>query len=377
MEKTMPWKEVTKMSSRMEFIKFFESGNEKFNHLCKRFGISRKTGYLLVARYRTQGVDGLQDISRRPFHSPFKTSKELEEKILRLRINKRCWGGRKIRAWFINNNEKNIPSASTITDILRRAGLIEKQESTNSAPGRFEHDAPNELWQCDFKGHFPLRMGRCHPLTILDDHSRYSICLQACANEQKDTVKQRFINVFKEYGLPWRMNFDNGSPWGVTGKVGVTELYVWLVRLGIRVSYSRIRHPQTNGKDERFHRSLKAELLRYNNYHDLIDAQKSFDEWRINYNFERPHEAVLMKPPASRYKVSTRSYSDILLPIEYRDTDIIRNVNKAGQISFKGKKYFVGEALYKLPIGIREEQDESLAAYFCHQKLFILDLTKA
>src|SRR5579872_2869740 len=285
-EKIMPWKEVTKMKSKIEFIRFALEGSQPFSGLCNAFGISRKTGYKLMKRYKEHGMEGLEEKSRQPHTIPKKTDSIIGDKILAVRRRKPSWGGRKIRALLINQGEKNIPATSTITDILRRNGMIVYSPAERSKNlQRFEHEAPNDLWQADFKGHFAMHKGRCHPLTVLDDHSRFSIGLRACDNERGNTVKMHFIELFEEYGLPYRINFDNGSPWASPHirHYRYTEFSTWLIRLGIRVSFSKIRHPQTNGKDERFHRTLKDELLRYHYFFDTHDAQKHFDPWRVEY----------------------------------------------------------------------------------------------
>jgi len=183
------------------------------------------------------------------------------------------WGGRKLAAWLQAHEHAVVPRPSTISEILRRHGRLQPATSQPHRWRRFEHAAPNQLWQMDFKGHVPLGQGagRLHPLTVLDDHSRFAIGLEACANERGATVQQRLIELFRRYGLPDRMLTDNGGPWGVSSQNPhtytsltphtYTSLTAWLLRLGIRISHGRACHPQTQGKDERFHRTLKAELL--------------------------------------------------------------------------------------------------------------------
>jgi transposase InsO family protein len=367
----MPLKEVTKMSLKLEFIKFATREDVPFSELCRRFNISRKTGYKLLNRFRAEGIDGLKDKSRSRKSQSQKTSAPIEEKILSIRKRKPTWGGRMIRSYLLNKGEKNIPAKSTITDILHRHGYILNEESNQRKKiVRFEHEVPNDLWQVDFKGHFQIRTGRCHPLTVLDDHSRFAIGLRACSNERKDTVKKHFINIFEEYGLPWRINFDNGSPWGTVQRPDhYTELSLWLIRLGVQVSFSKIRRPQTNGKVERFHLTLKNELLQFNYFWNLKEAQKKFDTWRNEYNLERPHQSINMQPPITRYFISKREYPRNLPIIEYRETDQVRTVNAAGNISYKNKKIFIGEALKGLPVGLRESLDGKYNVYFCDQKI--------
>lgn len=197
---------------------------------------------------------------------------------------------------MIAQGYQDVPAASTITDILRRHGrLSEDEASKHKAWTRFEHEAPNQLWQMDFKGHFPMGQGRCHPLTVLDDHSRFSLGLIACSNERTETVQRGLTSLFRRYGLPDRILADNGSPWGSNGEHRYTQLNVWLLRLGIITSHGRSYHPQTQGKEERFHRTLKAELLRWEDFRNLTHCQRLFDAWRNKYNMERPHEALESK----------------------------------------------------------------------------------
>lgn len=372
----MPWKEVTLMSSKLEFVKLALNESNNFSALCRRFSISRKTGYKLLGRFKEEGEQGLKERSRRPHSHPELTPAQVEEKIIALRKRKPSWGCRKIRAFLLNKGEEDIPAKSTITDVLHRHELIKKEPpNTSVAPGRFEHESPNDLWQADFKGHFAMRKGRCHPLTVLDDHSRYSIGLQAYDNERGDTVKSSFIALFEKYGMPWRMNFDNGTPWASAHIRGMryTALSLWLVRLGIRVSFSRVRHPQTNGKDERFHRTLKTELLKEHYFKDVTEAQIYFDRWREEYNHERPHESLNMKPPVSRYSISNKKYPSVLPDIEYPDCSVIRRVNKAGNISINSNKYFISESLNGLPVALREKEDGKIDIYFMHQKILTIN----
>lgn len=373
----MPWEKVTEMSLKLEFIRFALLKHEPFKVLCSRFKISPKTGYKLLHRYHKDGEDGLLEKSRRPKVNPNKTTTQIESKILNLRSEKPFWGARKIKAYLANNGNNQTPALSTITEILKRHGLINKDMNKPAkAFERFEHAQPNDLWQIDFKGNFPMQKEQCHPLTILDDHSRFSLGLRACCNEKASIVKSHFIEVFEEYGLPYRINFDNGSPWAAVRSRfhRFTELSIWLIRLGINVSFSKIRRPQTNGKIERFHQTLKRELLDHRFFWDVSDAQKSFDIWRMAYNFERPHEAINLQPPSTRYKPSLRKYSSILPSIEYWPNDIVRKVDRVGKISYENRKIFVGEVLRGLPVALREISDDQYDIFFFNQKIISIDL---
>lgn len=184
-------------------------------------------------------------------------------------------------------------------------------------------------------------------------------------------VKQHFTNLFQTYGMPWQINFDNGPPWASVHERmrRLTSFSLWLIRLGIRVTYSSIRHPQTNGKDERFHQTLKNELLKFVCFLNLDDAQHHFDRWRDEYNYERPHEALGMDPPVSRYKTSPRKYPSCLPEITYGNQEMVGEVNKAGNIHYKKKKYFINESLYGLPVALRELENDKISMHFCHQKI--------
>ena len=374
----MPWKESTPMSQRQEFVLLASNPSINFSELCQRFGISRKTGYKWRGRHQSHGLAGLEDQSRRPLNSPGKTSAQVEQKVVEIRRQNRAWGGRTIRARLEALGEADLPAASTITDILRRHNLISPEDSQSRTPyQRFEHPTPNDLWQMDFKGDFPTTAGRCYPLTILDDHSRFAICLQASANQKTETVKQALTAVFRRYGLPWRMTMDNGAPWGAPGapRGTWTQLTVWLLRLGIRVSHSRPYHPQTQGKDERFHRTLQTELLRDYAWRDLSECQTRFDTWRDLYNCERPHQALQMAVPASRYEPSKRPFPELLPTPEYPAGDLVRRVQSNGTIYYHQREYFVGEAFRGLDLALRQTTSDGVfEVWFCHQKIKTLDL---
>lgn len=350
----MPWQEVSAMSLKREFIVLANQEGANVRELCRRFQISSRTAYKWLHRFQEEGVAGLAGRSRRPGRSPGQTPPAVEAAVLRMREEHPAWGGRKIGARLRHLGHEAVPSPATITAILHRHGLIDPAESAKRPHWqRFEHPAPNDLWQMDFKGHFPLVHGRCHPLTVLDDHSRFALGLEACGNERGDTVRQRLTHIFRHYGLPTRMVMDNGAPWGNDAAHVHTPLTVWLMRLGISVSHGRPYHPQTQGKDERFHRTLHAELLQGNSFKDLSVCQPAFDRWRHMYNFERPHQAIGLLTPGSRYAASPRGYPETLPAIEYSDGDIVRKVWANGSVSFQGRRFHVANAFRGYPIAFR------------------------
>ncbi|MCE9658296.1 MAG: IS481 family transposase [Burkholderiales bacterium] len=361
----MGWSELTVREQREEFVRLASQADANVSEICRRYGISRKTGYKWLGR------DQFDDRSRRPHSSPNRTSAELEARVIAVRSKHPAWGGRKI-AHVLARDDGIQLAASTVTSVLRRHGLITRAASEASvAWHRFEHDSPNALWQIDFKGHFATDTARCHPLTVLDDHSRFNVVLKALGNERHDSVQEALQDAFERYGLPERINADNGPPWG-TGGVGVmSALGVWLVRLGVRLSHSRPAHPQTNGKDERFHRTLVAEVLSNRRFRGLEEAERQFRQWRHVYNFERPHQALDMQTPASRYAASSRSMPSTLPPVEYGPDDEVRRVQDGGWISFHGRQFRLCTALAGEPVALRPkvELDGTFDVYFCHQKV--------
>lgn len=372
----MPWQEVDTMSLRKEFVMLASLPGANRRELCRRFGISPKTGYKWLARYASAGDEGLADASRRPHVSPKRTPMAVEQRILALRDAHPAWGARKLRGRRDKPRLVDMPSPSTITEILRRHGRLNESESAKHTPWqRFEHEAPNQLWQMDFKGHFAVGNARCHPLTVLDDHSRYALELGACANERTNTVQARLTNTFRCYGLPERMTMDNGAPWGSDAEHPYTPLTVWLIRLGVRVSHSRPYHPQTQGKDERFHRTLNVEVIKHAVFRDLTHCQHRFDQWRSIYNLERPHEAIGMAPPVSRYQPSPRSFPETPPPIEYGPGDLVRKVDTNGALCYRGRVFRVGKAFHGYPVALRcTSQDGLFDVYFCQQRIAQIDL---
>src|SRR5215831_44333 len=374
----MAWDEVKQtMAFREEMLKLGTQEGTNIRELCRRFKISPKTFYKWLKRSRTGMESALRNRSRRPQRSPRKTDSAMEGTILGVRAKYPSWGARKIRQILINDGVVELPAVSTVHRVLQRNRKIDPAEAAkHTAWRRFEHAAPNQLWQMDFKGWFYTSdQQRCNPLTILDDHSRYVVCLQACVNQQTQTVQNQLIATFRHYGLPERMTMDNGAPWGDDQQHRFTPLTVWLIRLGIAISHSRPYHPQTQGKDERFHRTLDVDLLRWHSFRDLADVQSHFIQYRQVYNFDRPHQALGLQVPASRYRLSPRRFPEQLPPIEYDVGDIVRKVHAKGHFQFKGQRYSVGKAFRGYPVAMRATtMDGVFNVFFCHQKIGHVDL---
>lgn len=375
----MPWPKRSTVQLRREFVELALADGSNVRELARRYGISRTTAYKFLKRYESAGVAGLEDRSRRPRRQPRRVPSQVEDAVVGTRREHPAWGPRKIAA-RLRMLGAVAPAPSTVQSILHRNGLISPTASAAARPFmRFERPEPNDLWQMDFKGHFPMRSGgRCHPLTVIDDHSRYLVGLQACSNETAETVEERLTGIFRRYGMPWAMLADNGTPWGCereTQSYGPTE--VWLFRRGVDVLHGRPRHPQTQGKDERLHRTLKAELLGTRTMANLEDAQQQFDAWRPMYNAERPHEALGNAPPISRYRPSKRHFEEKLPPIEYGPNDSVRVVQSGGIIGLRGHHFRVGKAFRGEPVGIRPTlTDGVFDVFYCEKKIATLDLNQ-
>lgn len=341
----MPWSERKKSELREEFASVYEAGKTNMATLCREYGISRKTGYKWLERYRAG--EELGDHPRRPVNGPNKTPVETERAILEIREKHPAWGARKIQRLLQNRGESVPPSISTVGNILRRNDLISPQASARSRPHkRFARKNPNELWQMDFKGDFLLENGkRCYPLTLLDDCSRYSLCLEAMPNQRWEGVKCKLTGLFEQYGLPDTILSDNGPPWGNGQSHGMTRFEVWMMMLDILPIHGRALHPQTQGKEERFHRTMDEELLSIIELKDLRHAQREFDCFRETYNTQRPHEALGMDFPCDHYNSSPRCLPRKLEEPEYEENALICQVSGKGVARLNGREYYIGAPL--------------------------------
>lgn len=361
----MPWKEKTVMEQRKEFI---EQAAEctNFSALCREYGISRKTGYKWQNRFREDG--SVSDRSRRPKHPHAKTAPVIEAAVLAMREENPSWGGRTIHAVLEADGIKGLPSAKTCSNILKRNGCIKPEESLkHRAYQRFEREQCNSLWQTDFKGDFGLLDGsRCYPLDILDDHSRF--CIRTEPKNSATGVKESFIQAFQEYGLPDAILSDHGSQFaGFKG--GYTHFERWLMDLDILPIHGRIMHPQMQGKIERFHRTMKAELLR-EPFLDLKDAKKHFARWRWKYNEIRPHSALNMKTPASVYTPSKRLLFE---PKPYEYTGHVCKVNNWGYLRFGPVQLFLSETMANTYLEVVPASDDTFSVRYRNFQIALID----
>ncbi|MEX1207174.1 MAG: IS481 family transposase [Acidimicrobiia bacterium] len=366
------------MSERLDFVRLAEGASVPFSELCGRFGVSRTTGYEWWRRWRAEGEAGLVDRSRRPHSSPSQTPVELEEAVVALRNEHPVWGGRKINRLLVNEGHDRVPAPSTVTGILRRRGLLNGERQPR-AYQRWERPRPNDLWQMDFKGWFALaNAALCHPFGLLDDHSRYNLGLEACSDQRTGTVQALLEKAFRVHGIPDEMLCDNGSPWGNDRGQPWTPLTVWLLDVGIGVIHSRPFHPQTAGKEERFHLTLDLEVISTRpSWPDHHSVQDAFDTWRSIYNHKRPHDALGLDVPADRYRPSTRPYPETIEPVDYPYDYQPRKVSASAHISYQNRRIRVGRAFIGRHVGIRPTTtDGIITIQYRHHIIRTIDLTR-
>ena len=350
----MGWKERTVKQMREEFVRRVLAKEKSKAALCREYGISRPTGDKWLRRYQENAP--LSDRSRAPKTQPRRIAPEVEASIVQLRRQYPALGAEKLHKMMENMGCENLPCARTFNNIFARNHLISKEASLAAKHiQRFEKEQPNVMWQTDFKGHFALANGvRCHPLNILDDHSRFCLCTEALENETFLAVKPVFERVFSEFGLPFSLLCDNGNPWGTSQSTGYTAFEVWLMELGVLTLHGRPLHPQTQGKQERFNRSFTRECLAGKTFRDLADAQKAFDDYRTFYNTVRPHSALELAVPASVYSTSPRPFPSHIEHWEYGNDCQLCKVKQNGYFSFEGQGYFLSEAFRGKTIAVRE-----------------------
>jgi transposase InsO family protein len=366
----MAWQDVEPMEERIRFVMEATREEKGITALCREFGISRKTGYKWLARYRAWGLAGLHELSRRPRASPTRIPAEVEALVLRERHRHRTWGPKKLQAVLATKyGVAPVPAVSTIGNLLRRVGLTRttRRRRPVSQPDRTTRTAathPNVVWAADFKGWFRTRDGqRCDPLTLSDLASRYVLACRLVAGQRRDRVRPVFRQVFRRFGLPEVLRVDNGPPFGSRGVCGLSQLSAWWLQCGIRVEFIEPGHPEQNGGHERMHRTLKAETTRPPAATPLAQ-QARFDRWRREFNTERPHEALGMQRPAERYRPSARRYTDHPAPFAYPRHYEVRRVKRQGIIRWRNRVWYVGEALQRMRVGLMEVDDTRHAVYF-------------
>jgi len=359
----MPWRTESVMDQRVEFVLRARAGEETISELCREYEISRPTGYLWLNRYHEVGsVTGLADHSRRPLHSPQRTTDKIEAAVLAVR-DKTGWGGPKIAKVLEERGLQVAPA--TAQRILKRAGRVVKPKVEKTTI-RFERAECNELAQMDFKGDYTLRWETCYPLSLLDDCSRFLHGLWPLSSTGGEGVKQTLEGHFREQGVPLSILQDHGTPWfSTTNQHGLTWVSVWLLKQGVVLRYSGVGHPQTQGKVERFHQTLKARTRHRGAPTTMGEWQQWAVEFRHEYNYERPHEALGMKTPGEVYKpVNLRPYQEQPREWEYRG-GVVARLNTQGMLYYRQQRYFVSEALASERVRV-DELDGKLLVTFRH-----------
>jgi putative transposase len=373
----MPWKETCLMDEKIKFIAMAQSGIYSFASTCRQFGISRQAGYALMARYEAHGERALAPRSRAPHTHPNAISEAMARALFEVKATHVQFGPRKVRDFLINHGHPEpLPAKSTIGELFKRHGLVQPRgrRRARTAPSSQPLSAatePNIVWSIDFKGQFRLGNNQwCYPLTLSDNATRYLLLCRGMAHPTEAGVWPRLRGAFEEYGLPMALRSDNGAPFASIGLGGLTRLAVWVLKLGISLERITPGRPDQNGRHERMHRTLKAHIQPARNG---LAAQRAFDRFRMHYNEERPHEALDGAPPAKGYQPSPRPYPSRLRAPEYEPGVQVRRVRSNGQIKWRGKLFFVSEALIGEPIGLQQIDEARWKVLFCNMNLGVIN----
>ncbi|MGH9445702.1 MAG: IS481 family transposase [Terriglobia bacterium] len=371
----MPWRRTDVQQERMRFVVRAASGKETMTALCREFGISRPTGYRWRWRFEQGGsLTAVRERSRRPQDSPGQTEGGKEERVVTLR-REYGWGAKKLEVLL---REEGAPlTVITINRILKRRGLVRKKDSHAPALQRFERAAPNQLWQMDGKGEYRGGEATCYPLSILDDHSRYAVGLYALPAFTATEVYPCVVRAWERYGVPEAMLMDRGAIWwGTRNGYGLTWLSVRLIEQGIELLYGRVHHPQTQGKVERFHRTLDEAMRFRGKPRRLSEWSEALEEFRRVYNEQRPHEALKMQRPVERYRASARAHQAKPREWEYPLGSTVRRLNAKGFLYWQGRNWFVCEALAERRVQV-ETLGELLVVSYRHMYVREIDRQQA
>lgn len=359
----MPW-EVSPVSEiRLTFVHHIVSLEDSMADACRKFGVSRKTGYKWLNRYREDPDLALQDRTRRPNVSPRNTATDVQQRIIEVR-NEFGWGARKIRAYLLEQKVSDLPSIRTVGNILRRNGCITSERSEPEPVQFFERERSHQLWQCDHKGPLEVARQKVHPLTVLDDHSRFLLALQPCVDLTMRTAFNVLWNVFGEFGLPESVLCDNAFSTSFQVPKTISWFDSQLIRLGIQPIHGRPYHPQTQGKVERLHGTLEREVWPHVRRDSVANFTEDITQWRTKvYNPIRPHESLGDKPPLSRFQPSSRRRPPEMPDVEYPAGSITRKVSTSGDIRWRNYRILTGRGLVGQSVRI-EERDHEIAIFF-------------
>lgn len=374
----MPWREVCPMDGKVQLIAALLAKEESVTAVCEQLGISRKTAYKWLARYRQHDAAGLRERSHAPQVVPWAISDAQAQAIMGVRREHPSWGPKKLRAKLGQRAPgQSWPAASTIGELLRREGIThprKRRRCVSPSAGCLRTAvAPNDLWAIDYKGWFITGDGaRCDPLTLSDGYSRYLLCAKLVERTGYAECRRELERVFREYGLPRAIRSDNGTPFASVGAGGLSRLSVWWIKLGITPERIEPGKPAQNGRHERMHKTLKAECASPPAA-NRIAQQGRLDEFREEFNHQRPHEALGQTAPAAHYVPSTRSYPSRLEDPAYPDDHELRRVRSRGEIKWQGELIYLSEALINEVIGLVETDEGDAEVYFGPMKLGLVD----
>jgi transposase InsO family protein len=361
----VPWKVLPVPEQRIALAHAVRTAGLSVAEAARRYGVSRKTAYKWLARFDAAPGGPLADRSRRPHACPGRTPEDIERLVLGAR-DRWGWGSRKLRAVLLRDGHP-APPVRTIAAILRRHGRIHAAVAAGQAPPqRFERSSPNDLWQLDFKGPLEVARQRVTPLSVLDDHSRYLLALRACADMTFATVQAALWDLFGDVGLPEQLLCDNAFSARNSG-VGLSAFDAWLVRLGARPVHGRPYHPQTQGKVERFHGTLEAELWPYARRDTAEHFASDLEAWRPIYNAVRPHEALGDEPPVARWRPSARRRPERVPEMTYPAGTEVRRVGQVGEVRYKGARIMAGWGLAGEAVRVEELRGQVEIYYSAHR----------
>lgn len=369
-EARMAWRVRTVVNERLKFIAELQVGDASFSDLCRRYGVSRRTGYKWQARYEAEGPAGLESRASVATQCPHKTAPEVIGRLLALRKEYPTWGPKKLRA-LVESEGMKPPAVSTVAEILARHGLIRPLRRRPVPPHatgteRAEAEHPNDIWCIDFKGHFALGdRTRCTPLTLTDEMSRYLLKCEGLVKTNAEAVRPHIELAFREFGLPWRIRSDNGPPFVTLAMGGLSELAVWWIRLGITPERIEPGHPEQNGRHERMHRTLSDETA-VTPEHTMAQQQPAFDRFRHRFNDVRPHEALGQRTPRSSYTISNRVMPAVLKSPEYPPGMKVRRCNEHGCIRFAGQtnNTRLSTWLAREPVGVEQVEEDTFRVWY-------------
>jgi len=377
----MPWKEKNVMELKEEFVIRALSREVSMIDLCREYGISAKTGYKWINRFKEKGFGGLVDLPRRPKSCSTEIGEDIICEMVRLKRAHRKWGPRKIRELYARNYPSYpLPSVSSFHRILEKCGYINHRKRRKKRPGgrvqnRFKPKNPNDLWTVDFKGWwYTTEKQRCEPLTIRDEYSRFILAISVLENAGTKCVQEEFDKIFHIHGLPKVIRSDNGTPFASgSAPLGLSKLSAWWITLGIELDRINPGHPEENGAHERLHKDIRMELEGHI-CGDLFKHQAAFDLWRKEFNWERPHESLDMKTPGEVYKKSDQKYDREPEEIEYGPGFIVRKVGKYGSIKIMNRSIRITTSLSGYNVGLKFRNDGGYEVWFDYLCLGTIDV---